>query len=152
MDEPTQLPSPLERMIRRMTAALQSHTNAILEAKALLNRVDNKLGLVIAKLDHLIADEAREATDVREIRQLLVDAGLKLTETRAGIAEARKDLEEITGTHRTPSREDLEAFEDANRWRMLKAVGKFFKDHWPHITLSSGFGATLYHLWQKLFH
>jgi chromosome segregation ATPase len=162
-DEPSQLPSQFERALIRLTAALRSHTNAVLEVKQLANEVKQSLASVVAKLDHLIANEAQEASDIREVRAILFGTAEKLAEASHGVKETRKELEEtsdriikideeITGTHRLPTPDELQRAEDANRWRMLRATAKFFKDHWPHITISSGFGATLYHFFQRFFH
>lgn len=161
-DNPTPLPDPIERMILRLTAALRSHTNELLKLTQITNDVKQQLASVVAKLDHLIAHESAEATDVREIRAMLVGASEKLIETRQNVSEARRtledsqktlaEIEENTGKHILPSKAELAAMEDAHRWRMLTAVAKFFKDHWPHITVSSGIGAAIYHFFQRFFH
>lgn len=161
-DEPTPLPQTFERAMLRLTAALRSQTNAVLEVKQLANEVKQSLASIVAKLDHLIANESQEASDIREIRAFLFDASQKLIETSAGVREARRaledsqktlsEIEESTGKHILPSKNELEAMEDARRWRMLSGTAKFFKEHWPHITISGGVGAAIYHFFQRLFH
>ena len=160
-DHPTPFPPPrpinvqeLHEILSHLTNALRSQTNATLEVRQLAS-------LLVEKIDNLTANERSEADDIREIRKFLFDASKDISETRVTVRETRDGVKRIEDSGPVPlfSEKELRAQEEIARENRkptfieaLVVVLKNVKDHWPHITVSGGIGAAIYHFLQRFLH
>jgi chromosome segregation ATPase len=135
--------------LTNLTSALRTQTNAILEVKA-------ALAVIAEKLDRLVDSERAEADDIREIRRAILDTTKDISETRHNVRETREELKEITGEH--PLSEELQQLENDRRRpgvivavvALVEHVGKL--PVWLRWFLGTSLGGGLVELAHRYFH
>ena len=156
--------SIIERVLTRLTNTIRAQTQYTLRVEQLLVSVNGKLDQLIARHDHLIASELEEANNIREIRSFLFDASEKITQTHHGVTEARRELEEtsdkiakleeVTGTHRLPTQEELARMKKPGVLEALGVLVDKAKEMpaWLRWFGGTAIGGGIVHLLHRIFH
>lgn len=123
MAEQPPIPFPqqnlIERLLANLATALRTQTNAILEIKAMIS-------IVAERLDRIVDAERTEADDIREIRRAVIDTEQKVSSALHHIGAAREELKEISGDVQLPSPDELQHIKDVHRTSTAEAIDILF--------------------------
>jgi hypothetical protein len=131
---PVTIPFP-PQFIASLASAIRTQTNALLEIKA-------SLAVLAERLDRIVDAERAEADDLREIHRAIIDAGRDANDAKHAAVATRKDLTGPVVLH-TP--EQLEALKQPSAWQAFGVLAEKAQKLpvWLRILAGTSVGAAL---------
>ena len=140
MSDPIPFPP---QFVSSLASAIRTQTNALLEIKA-------SLALIAERLDRIVDAERAESDDLREIHRAIIDAGRDANDAKHAAIATRKD---ITGPVMLHTPEQLEALKPST-WEAFGVLAERAQKLpvWLRILAGTSIGGALVealHRWLK---